>query len=491
MPTDNLDHDFGAVAAQFRDKIAAETTEDALTYEQLDDRVDEAAAGLRDQGIAPGDALGIAIVDGLSFMTVLFAAWRIGATAVPLDAWAKTAEVDIFARRFQLRAIVTDRTAFGSTICAIHMVGALRDRTAGPTDMADSFPSTGPALIALTSGTTGRPRGAALSFEQLSARNKVHVENFVIGPDDRFLATLPVQFGAMRAYVLGRLLSGATVVFHPTIFSPRQIAESIRRLRVTSVFLVPSVVRSLLALWDGDGPLFPDLKRLDCGGDFLQPDEKRAAVRQLTAGFNESYASAAGGVISALDSADIEVHAESVGRPVPQVQVEIVDESDRPLPSGEVGRLRFLSPGNATRFVGDDKIDDEQSDAVDESWAYPGDFAMLDEEGFLHLRGRTADLIIRGGANIYPAEIEEVLGRHPDVAEVCAVGWPSKSLGEEIALFVVAAGQADRSKIRSYCRSHLAPQKQPRDVFFVESLPHSAGGKILRRELVATLSAIE
>ena len=491
MPNGNLDHIFRSVVARFADKVAVESADDVLSYEELDRRIDDVAAGLQAQGIVPGDYLGMAIADGLHFVTVLFAVWRVGATPAPLDAGAKTAELDLFASRFELRAVISDRPAVASSVCPTLMVERLWSTATRPEAVADKPPASGPSLIALTSGTTGRPRGAAVTFDQLYARFTVHLVNRPTGPDDRFLATLPMRFGAMRAHVLGRLLTGGTVIFNQTLLFPAQIAEAIHRLRVTSVFLVPAVVRSLLALAEGDRPLFPALERLDCGGDFLRPDEKRAAARRLSPGFHETYASAAGGLVSILTPVEIEAHAESVGRPLMHVLVQIVGESDQPLPPGEIGRLRFLSPGNATHYIGDDEPKEATSDAITAGWAYPGDLAMFDEGGFLHLRGRPADLIIRGGANIYPAEIEEVLARHPDVREVCAVGWPSKTLGQEIALFVVADGQADLTTIRTYCRSNLAPQKQPREVFFVASLPRNAAGKIVRRELADTLSAID
>jgi len=489
MPTGNLDHIFRSAAALFADKVAVESAETALSYADLDSDIDKVAAGLHAEGVVPGDILGMAVADGLRFVTALFAIWRIGATPAPLDAWAKPAEVDGFADRLRLRGVVADLPAFRCSVCPVLMVAELKNTAAGPTAAAGELLETVPAYIALTSGTTGRPRAAALTTGQLYARFTSHIINRFGGPDDRFLATLPMRFGGMRTHALARLLTGGTVIFHPTMFAPWEIADSIQRLKVKSVFLVPAVVRQLLDLAEGDQPFFPGLSRLDCSGDFMLPDEKRAALRRLTPGFHECYGATAGGVISILAPEDIEAHAESVGRPAQHVLVQIVDESDKPQEPGETGRLRFFTPGNATAYLDDDEADNEMADDVASGWAYPGDLAALDADGFLHLRGRAADIIIRGGANIFPAEIEEVVAGHPDIREVCAVGWPSTSLGEEIVLFVVVGGETDQAAIRSFCRANLGPQKQPKEIIILDALPRNANGKVVRRDLAATLPA--
>jgi acyl-CoA synthetase (AMP-forming)/AMP-acid ligase II len=173
-----------------------------------------------------------------------------------------------------------------------------------------------------------------------------------------------------------------------------------------------------------------------------------------------------------------------VGRPVFRVAVEVVDASDRPLPAGVIGRVRFRGPGVATTFLAEDGR--PQSMGSDGAF-YPGDLALIDAAGYVTLQGREKDLIIRGGVNVYPAEVERVLGGHPAVRDAAVVGWPSPALGEEVAAFVAADPGTDGAALRDWCRERLAPYKVPRAVFVVPELPKTGAGKVSKAELAAGL----
>ena len=161
------------------------------------------------------------------------------------------------------------------------------------------------------------------------------------------------------------------------------------------------------------------------------------------------------------------------------VQVEIVDAEDRPLPFGEVGRLRYRSPATPSgSYKGD------SSEAFRDGWFYPGDLAALDADGFLSLRGRAKDMIIRGGVNIYPGDVESVLLSHPAVADAAVVGVPSPELGEEVAAFVVLKAPVGMDDLVALCRSRLASFKVPKRITVLETLPKNSLGKVLKRELV-------
>jgi acyl-CoA synthetase (AMP-forming)/AMP-acid ligase II len=200
--------------------------------------------------------------------------------------------------------------------------------------------------------------------------------------------------------------------------------------------------------------------------------------------FFEYYASTEGGGISLLGPDDIDGHGESVGRPVFAVEVEVVDDEDRPLPAGTIGRLRYRGPGVATAYYRDP---DASTEAFRHGWFYPGDLAEIDEAGFVSLKGRAKDMIIRGGINIYPADVEAALNAHPAVAEAAVVGWPSKEFGEEIAAFVRLAGDADEASLIAFAAARLARAKWPKAVFVVDDLPKNGAGKVLKRELVERL----
>jgi acyl-CoA synthetase (AMP-forming)/AMP-acid ligase II len=177
-----------------------------------------------------------------------------------------------------------------------------------------------------------------------------------------------------------------------------------------------------------------------------------------------------------------------VGRPVFAVEVEAVDDADGRLRPGEIGQLRYRGPGVATGYYDDPEASRE---AFRGGWFYPGDLASLDELGFVTLKGRRKDMILRGGVNIYPPEIEATLTEHPAVAEAAVVGWPSRELGEEVAAFVRLVAPATSEDLLAFCRSRLARYKWPRKAFVVDELPRNSSGKVLKSELVRRLPTMK
>ena len=198
-----------------------------------------------------------------------------------------------------------------------------------------------------------------------------------------------------------------------------------------------------MGLAGAKAPLFPSLPYLMSCGAPMSPAEKIAARQTLTPGFLENYGSTMAGMLTLLESKDIDAHGNSVGRPLPHVRVQIVDGEDRPLPPGEVGAIRARTPGVGEPISLGSGEDERTSDLLIDGWIYPGDIGAL-EDGFLKIVGRSSDMIVRGGAKVYPSEVEGVLAEHEAIAEVAVVGWPDPKLGEEVAAFVVLRRAAAR-----------------------------------------------
>ena len=234
-------------------------------------------------------------------------------------------------------------------------------------------------------------------------------------------------------------------------------------------------------------PLFPSMEYLNCCGAPMSAGEKVAARQTLSPGFLENYGSTMAGMLALLESKDIQAHGNSVGRPLPHVRVQIVDGQDRPLPPGEVGAIRARTPGVAEPMSLGSGEDERTSDLLIDGWIYPGDLGTLGEDGFLKIVGRSSDMIVRGGAKVYPSEVEGVLAEHEAIAEAAVVGWPDRKLGEEVAAFVVLRASAQPQEILAYCRSKLHPDKQPRQVFIIEAMPRNANGKLVKRDLIELL----
>jgi acyl-CoA synthetase (AMP-forming)/AMP-acid ligase II len=297
----------------------------------------------------------------------------------------------------------------------------------------------------------------------------------------------PLYFGGGRTFAMSVLFSGGTVIMKPPPCGPEDLIATVAREGGTSLFLVPTQFRRLLELSDEALAPLKSLNLLFSSGAPLSAEERRAIRARMCDRFFEYYASTEGGGITLLGPGDIEGHGESVGRPVFAVEVEVVDDDDVPLPAGLIGKLRYRGPGVATAYHRDPEASLE---AFRHGWFYPGDLAEIDAQGFVTLKGRAKDMIIRGGINIYPADVEAALTAHPAVAEAAVVGWPSKEFGEEIAAFVRLSAPADEASLVAFASARLARAKWPRAVFFVDDLPKNSAGKVLKRELVERLTPL-
>jgi acyl-coenzyme A synthetase/AMP-(fatty) acid ligase len=331
------------------------------------------------------------------------------------------------------------------------------------------------------------PQPVALSHECLFARYAIAHTSPQWDAGRRLAVSAPLAFSATRKHVISRLLDGSTVIFLPLMTGAQEFADLVNESKADAVLTVPSIVRGLLPLAPPDGLLFPNVNWLmSCGAPML-PQEKLDARNRLSSGFVQNYGSTMAGMVTLLETEDIEKHSGSVGRPLPQVLVEIVDPEGEPVPTGATGLIRVRTPGVADDLPASEYVSERESDLHLNGWIYSGDLGFLDQDGFLTIVGRSSDVIIRGGVNVFPSEIEEVMGAHPAVEEAVVVGWADPLLGEEIAAFVVLKGDAAPQEIIAWCRSRLQPDKQPRSVFVIPSMPRNANSKLVRRELVARL----
>jgi acyl-coenzyme A synthetase/AMP-(fatty) acid ligase len=214
----------------------------------------------------------------------------------------------------------------------------------------------------------------------------------------------------------------------------------------------------------------------------LSAEEKRGMHARVTPQYNESYGSTGAGLMTVLSAADMAEKADTVGRAAEGLTIEIVDDQGRTLPTGAIGEIR-CRPLWALRLG--DELPARAAERIEDGWCYPADIGFLDGDGYLHLKGRAADLIRREGVEIFAAEIEAVIASHSGVADVAVVSLPSPTRGEEIVAFVVKRGAIDHEELGRYCRARLAPERLPDRVFYTESLPLLAGQKPDRLRLRA------
>ena len=457
---------------------------EAILYGELNASVLRIATYFAGGPLAPRAVVGVALRDTALHLTILYGLARAGFVILPMDCRWTAPEKERVARHFGAALVLCESGDALAPDIAVETIDADWLARAKERRAAQSFASDGeaPLLLSLSSGTTGRPKGPLIQHKHFLRRFMTHWINLGLNGRQRYMSATPLYFGGGRTFAMSLLFSGGAVIMNPPPYSPRALIAAVERSRTTSLFLVPTSLRRLLELDDADLAPLRKLDLLISSGAPLTPAERRAIKDRLCANFFEYYASTEGGGVSLLAPEDHAGHIASVGRPIFSVEVEVVDDADRPLPPGAVGLLRYRGPGVAEGYYCDPEASRE---AFRDGWFYPGDLAELSALGYISLRGRRKDMILRGGVNIYPAEIEATLMTHPAVAEAAVVAVPSAEFGEEIVAFVQARAAIGEAALRAWILERLAPYKRPKAYEFVDAMPRNSAGKVIKADLVA------
>lgn len=480
--TVNLADVIAAVAQRHGRAPALTDAHETLTYASFMDRAAAAAGALQGEGISAAQRIGLAYQRDIDCLCLILACWLIGAVPVPLDFRTRRQQRSEIARDMALSVIVEQRPAAGTgdTYPALRL-----DLSALPPPRLRLRPDTpdAPAMISLTSGTTGRPAGIVLSHEALYCRLIAYRESYPAFPGSHFLNLYPVGFSASRNMCLISLVNGGQVTMMPPLAGAREVAEAIGSRGITGLYVVPASLEALVNL-DGVQPL-SGLGFLGFGSGFSAPDLKRRAHDVLTPRLVEVFSSSISGGISALFGGDVVTHGNTVGRPFAHALVDIVDGAGASLEADAIGAVRVRTPGMASAVIGAE--DRTESDRVVDGWVMTGDLGCIRSDGYVELKGRASDLIIRGGANVYPEEVERVLTAHPGVREAAVIGVPHPTLGEDIVAFV--SGAVDVKELQGHCIARLNADKRPREFIVVAALPRNANGKVVRSALRAQFDA--
>ncbi|NML48746.1 long-chain fatty acid--CoA ligase [Ramlibacter sp. G-1-2-2] len=474
-------------AVQRPTKTAIVSGTQTVSYRDANERVEHGARALLQAGVQPGDVVGVALKDTPDHLLMLFAVARAGAVVLPMDCRWLPAEKQRVVAHFQPRCVLVepgDDVADARCVTLDAAWWAAAAQAPAPAAWPDGERG---FCLSLSSGTTGRPKGPLLTHAQFMSRFFTHYADLGFGSRETYLNATPLYFGGGRAFSVSTLYVGGTVVLFAPPHTPQSLAEAVARTKATVSFLVPTMLRRLLAAPADVVQPLARLSTLISSGSPLTAEERIQIRERLCPNFIEYYSSTEGGGVTVLSSEDQLAHPTSVGRPVFGVGIEVVNDANQPLPNGEVGRIRYRGPTVADGFYNDAEAARE---AFVDGWFYPGDLGMLDDEGYLFLRGRAKDMIIRGGVNIYPLEIETVLLNHPRIAEAAVIGTPSKEFDEEVAAFVKTSGSIDEAEVKAWCKQNLAPYKIPRHVFFVDEFKLNSSGKILKPELAKLLPTL-
>ena len=454
--------------------------EKQINYQDLDLQVSQRASTLQTLGVKAGDVVGIALEDSIEHLLMMYAVARAGAVILPLDCRWKIFEKQRVTEHFKpsLVMVETEQTFEG-----VHCVEANSawGNTVKAAQIPNSFPDGNRGLLmSLSSGTTGRPKGPMLTHQQLVYRFYMHWAELGLGSRERYINATPLYFGGGRAFSMSSLYAGSTVVLCPPPYTPAELVAEVARTKSSVLFLVPTLLRRLLDEEADTLAPMQGLKTLISSGSALTPDDRNQIRNRICPNFLEYYSSTEGGGVSTLSPEDQLKYTDSVGRPALSVDVEIVDSEDQLQPRNTIGRIRYRGPAVADGFYADPEATKE---SFKNGWFYPGDLGIMNEEGYLFLKGRSKDMIIRGGVNIYPQEIEATLMSHPAVAEAAVVGWPSKEFNEEIAAFVILKTELDLADLTLWCNERLARYKVPKQIFSLKEFPRTSLGKVIKADL--------
>ncbi|UCB49464.1 MAG: AMP-binding protein, partial [Deltaproteobacteria bacterium] len=337
------------------------------------------------------------------------------------------------------------------------------------------------SVMCYTSGTTGKPKGAVASHKARILEFLAHVPEFRINEDDIHLVAAPLCHSGGMFLSLGKLcIGGALCIMRE--FDPEEALRLIDQKKATNTFMVPTMLNFILELPEGRRSKYDvsSMRVIDCAGAPLPTRTKEGVVDFFhEAGLYEHYGSTECGVVTLLKPADQLKKIRSAGKPLFGVKLKLVNERKEEVSGDEVGEILIKSPYNM------DGYHNKGKEGFEGEWFASGDLAKRDEAGYLYIVDRTRDMIISGGENIYPTEIEDVLYSNPKVLEAAVIGVPDERWGESVtALIVLNEGQSsNQDEIIHYCRERLAGYKIPRSVSFVPSLPKSTSGKILKRAI--------
>jgi long-chain acyl-CoA synthetase len=455
-----------------------------LTNAQLLDRVKGAAEQLRDWGVGVGDVVAVKLPNRVEFVIALFASWRVGATLTPINPSLTDGEVIRQLEDSGARILLTDQGVATTSRVVNLFVSELSTQSRGePTPPHEDSSSL--ALLIYTSGTTGTPKGVMLDHANLDAMADMGLKALQVGPSDRSLLILPLfHVNGIVVSVVTPLLAGASVViadrFHPNTFF-----DIIERERPTFFSAVPTIYTVLAALPDHVRPDTSSVRFAICGAAPASSDLLTRFHARYGFPLVEGYGLSEGTCASTINPVAGPRRAGTVGKAFPGQQIRIVDASGVDVPLGADGEVLIAGPNVMRGYLG--RPADTARTIID-GWLYTGDIGRLDADGYLTLVGRCKDMIIRGGENIYPTEIEEVLSSDPTVLEAAVIGAPDEKWGEVVVAYVQPRPDAtvDPGELQDLCARKLAGYKRPTTIVVVDSIPKNPVGKIDKRSLRAS-----
>jgi long-chain acyl-CoA synthetase len=471
-----------------------------LSFAELDDLGARLATMLRQRGMEPGDRVGVMLPNVPEFPITYYGVLRAGGIVVPMNVLLKEREIAFYLEDSGAKLLLAwhgfaDEAAAGAADAGAELVeveptalaAALAELEPAPDVVETDEDDT--AVILYTSGTTGKPKGAELTHLNLSRNAEVTARTTCeIGEGDVVLGALPLFHSFGQTVAMNASLSvGACLTLVPK-FDPGEALETMERDRVTHFYGVPTMYGALLHHPERESFDTSSLRTCITGGASMPVEVLRGFEEAFGAIVLEGYGLSETSPVACSNHPDRERKPGSIGTPIEGVEMQVVDEDDNPVEQGEVGEIVIRGHNIMKGYWQRPEATEE---VMRSGWFHSGDMARVDEDGYFYIVDRKKDLIIRGGYNVYPREVEEVLYEHPKIREAAVVGVPHDEWGEEIGAAVVLheGEELGAEEVSAYVKERIAAYKYPRVVWFLDELPKGPTGKILKREIAVPAAA--
>jgi long-chain acyl-CoA synthetase len=490
----NLAANLVATAGAHGDRAAVRLDDHVLRYAELHAAAAAVAGDLRERGVEPGDRVGLVLPNVPAFPILFYGALYAGAIVVPMSPLLKAGEVEYYLRDCRTSLVygwdgAGDSAAEAAAVVGVPSVtvGALGPArlTAEPLAVPIERADTDTAVILYTSGTTGRPKGAELTHHNLDSNARTTVEALIgVGPDDVIMGCLPLfhVFG-LTAGLNAAVVAGSCLTLLPR-FDPAKALRVVSRDAVTVFEGVPTMYAAMLHQPGAETTDMTSLRVCVSGGSAMPVEIMLGFERRFGCQVLEGYGLSETSPVASFNQPGRPRKPGSIGFPVRDCEMRIVDDDGNDVADGTPGEIVIRGENVMKGYWG---RPDATAEAIPDGWLRTGDLATRDADGYYCIVDRKKDLIIRGGYNVYPREVEEALYAHPAVAEAAVVGIKHAELGEEVgaAVALKSDSRVDPEELREFVRTRIAAYKYPRKIWFVDTLPKGPTGKILRREVQA------
>ncbi|QHS21629.1 fatty acid--CoA ligase family protein [Virgibacillus sp. MSP4-1] len=483
---------------------------DEKTYQELEGAVTKFASSLKELGYGKGDHIALVSGNTPHFVIGLYGAMRTGATVIPINPIYTADEISYIINDGDVKGIITLDVLLEKFEHMSHLIPNVEHYIVGETNpemhfnqspLAEKLKSFAQlleqgsldlerpelddedtAVILYTSGTTGKPKGAMLTHKNLYSNAKDVADYLKIGPDDRIIAALPMfHVFCLTVALNAPLMNGSQVLIMPK-FSPVEVFKAAKDYQITVFAGVPTMYNYLLQHPEADSESFESMRLCISGGAAMPVALLENFEKKFKVMISEGYGLSEASPVTCFNPLDRPRKPGSIGQSIIHVENRVVDEFGEEVPVGETGELVVRGPNVMKGYY---KMPEETNAALKDGWLYTGDMAKMDDEGYFYIVDRKKDMILVGGYNVYPREVEEVLYDHDKIAEVAVIGVPDPDSGEAVTAFAVLKDgeEVSESELITYCSQHLAKYKVPANIEFLDELPKNTTGKVLRRSL--------